>query len=57
MNIQHRQQCPMAIWNTKTIKWVDALNEVYQRCKRLTQGVTIINTGSYGKLKLKAMPY
>ena len=33
----------MAISNTETTKQVDALNEVYRRCKRLIQGVTIIN--------------
>ena len=33
----------MVISNTKTTKQVDALNEVYIRCKRLIQGVTIIN--------------
>ena len=33
----------MAISSTKTTKQVDALNEVYKRCKGLIQSVAIIN--------------
>ena len=33
----------MVIYNTKTTKQVDTLNKIYRRCKRLIQGVTIIN--------------
>ena len=29
--------------NTKTTKQVDTLKKVYRRCKRLIQGVTIVN--------------